>query len=64
LNLLYIIAKKGVLYDHNLIRTHSKSQTCFSFSFCLAKKKQKPKAKDQLPFFIAQKATAAPPKKL
>jgi hypothetical protein len=45
-----------------IVRVHSKTQIYFLFSFCLAKKKQKPKAKDQLQFFIAQKASAAPPK--
>jgi len=46
-----------------IIRVQSKTQFYFLFSFCLAKKKQKLKAKDQLLFFIAQKASAAPPKK-
>jgi hypothetical protein len=48
-----------------LNRVHSKTQFYFLFSFCLAKKKQKPNppAGGQLLFFITQKAYAAPPKK-
>ena len=46
-----------------LSRVNSKTQFYFLFSFCLVKKKQKPKTKDQLLFFIDQKASAAPPKK-
>ena len=47
-----------------LSRVNSKTQFYFLFSFCLVKKKQKPNppAGGQLLFFIAQKASAAPPK--
>jgi len=46
-------------------RAHLKTQFSFLFSFCLAKKKQKPNppAGGQLLFFIPQKSCAVPPKK-
>jgi len=48
-----------------IFRVHSKTQFSFLFSFCLAKKKQKPNPPTggQLLFFIPQIVCAAPPKK-
>ena len=55
--------KQPTIYKTPILRVHS-INNLFLLFFFLGKKETKPKTKDQLQFFIAQKALAMPPKKM